>query len=59
MDTATVSAMLESGHRMDEETADRAFWSVVQAVDKAEAEDKPLPVEGEKENVKSIVAATT
>jgi hypothetical protein len=39
--------MLEDGHRMDEETTDRAFWSVVQAVDKAEAEDKPLPVEGE------------
>ncbi|GMH68984.1 hypothetical protein TrRE_jg2022 [Triparma retinervis] len=37
--------MLEDGHRMDEETTDRAFWSVVQAVDKAEAEDKPLPVE--------------
>ena len=47
LDTTTVTAMLEDGHRMDEETTDRAFWSVVQAVDKAEAEDKPLPVEGE------------
>ncbi|KAL7468777.1 hypothetical protein ACHAXS_009009 [Conticribra weissflogii] len=43
MDAATVTALINSGLEMDEETTDLAFWAVVQAVDDAEAQDKPLP----------------
>jgi hypothetical protein len=45
MDATTVSALLEAGLEMDEETADAAFWSVVRAVDRAEAQDQPLPAD--------------
>mmetsp|Transcript_4531 Transcript_4531/g.9647 ORF Transcript_4531/g.9647 Transcript_4531/m.9647 type:complete len:1029 (-) Transcript_4531:237-3323(-) len=43
MDATTVTALITSGLEMDEETTDLAFWAVVQAVDDAEAQDKPLP----------------
>ena len=42
LDVDTVSNFLEQGVHMDEETADKAFWAVVKAVDDAEAEDLPL-----------------
>lgn len=42
LDIGTVSKMLEAGLEMDEETTDKAFWAVVDAVDHAEAEDLPL-----------------
>ena len=43
MDATKVSTLLESGLKMDEEIVDTAFWSVVNAVDRAEALDQPLP----------------
>ncbi len=45
MDAQTVTSLLESnpGLQMDEETTNSAFWAVVNAVDKAEARDEPLP----------------
>jgi len=42
MDVSTVSALLDAGMEMDEATTNRAFWSVVQAVDRAEEQDKAL-----------------
>ena len=42
MDTTRVASLLEVGLEMDEETTDAAFWAVVDAVDKAEKEDKAL-----------------
>ena len=36
------TSLLEDGLEMDEETTDAAFWAVVDAVDTAEKEDKPL-----------------
>lgn len=42
MDATKVSALLESGLEMTEEITDTAFWAVVNAVDRAEALDKPL-----------------
>lgn len=42
MNATEVSALLEKGLEMDEETADAAFWAVVRAVDQAEEQDQPL-----------------
>eukprot|EP00581_Thalassiosira_minuscula_P006767 CAMPEP_0183707748 /NCGR_PEP_ID=MMETSP0737-20130205/4233_1 /TAXON_ID=385413 /ORGANISM="Thalassiosira miniscula, Strain CCMP1093" /LENGTH=516 /DNA_ID=CAMNT_0025935477 /DNA_START=12 /DNA_END=1562 /DNA_ORIENTATION=- len=42
MDATTVTSLLEAGMQMDEETTDGAFWAVVNAVDRAEAQDEPL-----------------
>jgi len=42
MDATKVSSLLESGLEMTEEITDTAFWAVVNAVDRAEALDKPL-----------------
>lgn len=42
MDVATVSNMLQSGVGMNETTTDAAFWAVVDAVDRAEEEDRAL-----------------
>eukprot|EP00640_Fibrocapsa_japonica_P002035 CAMPEP_0113952786 /NCGR_PEP_ID=MMETSP1339-20121228/90602_1 /TAXON_ID=94617 /ORGANISM="Fibrocapsa japonica" /LENGTH=539 /DNA_ID=CAMNT_0000961451 /DNA_START=238 /DNA_END=1857 /DNA_ORIENTATION=+ /assembly_acc=CAM_ASM_000762 len=42
MDVDAVSDMLEAGLEMDEATTDAAFWEVVKAVDRSEAEDMPL-----------------
>lgn len=42
MDVDAVSNMLEAGLEMDEETTESAFWTVVNAVDAAEAQDLPL-----------------
>lgn len=42
MDVAKLRVMLDSGMQMDERTTNAAFWSVVNAVDQAEAEDEPL-----------------
>ena len=42
MDAEAVSTLMEQGLVMDEATTDAAFWAVVRAVDRAEAEDKPL-----------------
>lgn len=43
MDTNAISQMIQSGLEMDETTTNEAFWAVVQAVDLAEAQDRPLP----------------
>lgn len=43
MDADKVAEMIEAGVEMDEETTNRAFWEVVNAVDQAEAMDKALP----------------
>ena len=45
LDSAAVSALLLDGEEMDEGLTDRAFWSVVRAVDRAEAADQPLPAD--------------
>jgi len=42
LDADRVDALIAAGVHMDEATTDRAFWSVVNAVDRAEMEDKPL-----------------
>jgi len=42
MDVASVNTMLSAGLQMNETTTTTAFWSVVQAVDNAEANDLPL-----------------
>ncbi|CAJ1940587.1 unnamed protein product [Cylindrotheca closterium] len=42
MDATKVSELLGAGFEMDEETTDAAFWSVVDAVDRAEQADQPL-----------------
>ena len=42
MNATAVSVLLEGGLEMDEATTDAAFWAVVNAVDRAEKEDKPL-----------------
>eukprot|EP00578_Thalassiosira_sp_NH16_P016919 CAMPEP_0181123046 /NCGR_PEP_ID=MMETSP1071-20121207/25661_1 /TAXON_ID=35127 /ORGANISM="Thalassiosira sp., Strain NH16" /LENGTH=1033 /DNA_ID=CAMNT_0023208103 /DNA_START=49 /DNA_END=3150 /DNA_ORIENTATION=+ len=42
VDAAKVSSLLDAGLEMDEEMTDRAFWAVVNEVDRAEALDKPL-----------------
>jgi len=42
LDTDTVSTLIEAGAEMDEATTERAFWTVVNAVDDAEANDLPL-----------------
>jgi hypothetical protein len=42
LDSNTVASLIEAGLEMDEPTTNAAFWKVVQAVDRAEAEDKPL-----------------
>lgn len=44
IDAAKVAELLSAGFEMDEETTDAAFWAVVDAVDRAEQADKPLPV---------------
>jgi hypothetical protein len=41
-DVDAVTSMLEAGMEMDDVTVETAFWEVVSAVDRAEAEDKPL-----------------
>lgn len=42
-DVTTITHLLQSGVvEMDETTVNAAFWEVVQAVDRAEIEDKPL-----------------
>lgn len=38
-----MSYLVEEGQHLDVETADAAFWAVVDAVDAAEAADEPLP----------------
>ena len=43
LDADKVSALLTSGSELDEATTDAAFWSVVEAVDAAEAADAALP----------------
>ncbi|KAL9189338.1 hypothetical protein ACHAXT_011828 [Thalassiosira profunda] len=43
LDMPTVNSLLAQGGQMDEETTDGAFWAVVNAVDRAEAMDQPLP----------------
>mmetsp|Transcript_13598 Transcript_13598/g.25545 ORF Transcript_13598/g.25545 Transcript_13598/m.25545 type:complete len:558 (-) Transcript_13598:107-1780(-) len=43
MDVDAVSQMLKAGLTMDAATTNTAFWNVVDAVDHAEAEDRPLP----------------
>ncbi len=42
MDVDAITAMVNSGLNMDEETVDKAFWEVVKAIDLAEEEDLPL-----------------
>ena len=42
MDSTMVTKMINSGMQMDEETTNAAFWTVVQAVDRAEEMDQPL-----------------
>lgn len=42
LDVSTVESFLEAGVEMDEETTEEAFWSIVKAVDDAEAQDLPL-----------------
>eukprot|EP00536_Pseudo-nitzschia_multiseries_P015611 jgi/Psemu1/263085/estExt_Genewise1Plus.C_9190018 len=43
MNVDAIDTMLESGVRMDDETVEAAFWSIVSTVDRCEAEDKALP----------------
>lgn len=45
MDAQTVTILLQSNPdlTMDEETTNSAFWAVVNAVDRAEARDEPIP----------------
>jgi hypothetical protein len=43
MDVDAISQMLKAGLEMNEATTNTAFWTVVNAVDRAEAEDRPLP----------------
>ena len=45
VDSTKVASLLEGGLEMDEEITDAAFWAVVNAVDTAENEDKPLPAD--------------
>ena len=45
MDAPTVTSLLEAGAHMDEGTTDSAFWAIVNAVDRAEALDQPLPAD--------------
>lgn len=45
MDATAVSAALASGASMTEEQTDSAFWTVIRAVDRAEADDKALPAD--------------
>lgn len=45
VDSTKVASLLEGGLEMDEEITDAAFWAVVNAVDAAEKEDKPLPAD--------------
>jgi len=42
VDATKVTTLLESGIEMDEATTNAAFWAVVKAVDRAEAQDQPL-----------------
>mmetsp|Transcript_4395 Transcript_4395/g.5607 ORF Transcript_4395/g.5607 Transcript_4395/m.5607 type:complete len:514 (+) Transcript_4395:62-1603(+) len=42
MDADAISHMLQSGLEMDEETTDAAFWTVINAINTAEAQDMPL-----------------
>jgi len=42
LDVDAVNKMLKSGLEMNEAVADTAFWAVVDAVDRAEADDLPL-----------------
>ncbi|KAL7529099.1 hypothetical protein ACHAXR_002793 [Thalassiosira sp. AJA248-18] len=42
VDADKVTSLLEAGAEMDEEMTNAAFWAVVNAVDRAEALDKPL-----------------
>ena len=44
-DAAAVTTLINAGVEMDEETTNTAFWAVVQAVDRAEAQDQALPVD--------------
>ncbi|KAL7535633.1 hypothetical protein ACHAWF_005221 [Thalassiosira exigua] len=43
MDASTVSSLIDSGVPLSEGTTDAAFWAVVNAVDRAEVLDEPLP----------------
>eukprot|EP00536_Pseudo-nitzschia_multiseries_P001455 jgi/Psemu1/283028/fgenesh1_pg.18_\ len=43
MNVDAIDTMLETGVRMDDETVEAAFWSIVSTVDRCEAEDKALP----------------
>lgn len=43
LDAPTVSTLLQLGIHMDEETTNSAFRAVVNAVDRAEARDEPIP----------------
>lgn len=45
LDAATVSSLFERGVEMDASTVDAAFWAVVNAVDRAERENKALPAD--------------
>jgi hypothetical protein len=42
MDSTKVTTLLQSGLELDEVTTDKAFWTVVSAVNRAEALDQPL-----------------
>ena len=42
MDSARVAELLKNGYQMDQATTNAAFWEIVKAVDRAEAQDQPL-----------------